>query len=107
MGLSKQGRYVYCADCGSRKEINGVCKICGHVDNPPLPGMVPDVTGLTDAAASALITHAEAQLVVGDVTTENSETVPVDKVISSNPAAGTQLAIGAPVAIVVSLGPSV
>lgn len=106
MGLSKKGRYVHCADCGCRLEKNGVCKICGHVDNPLLPGMVPDVTGLTQEAATTLLTHAEAQLVVGDVTTANSETVPVDKVISSVPDAGTQLEVGSAVAIVISLGPS-
>lgn len=99
-------RYVYCADCGSRKEINGVCKKCGHVDVPLLPGMVPDITGLTQEGATALLTHAEAQLVVGDITTANSETVPVDKIISSVPDAGTQLEVGAAVAIVISLGPS-
>lgn len=105
MGLSKKGRYVYCADCGCRLEMNGVCKICGHADNPLLPGMVPDVTGLIQAGATALLLDAEAQLVLGNVTTENSETVAVDLVISSDPAAGTQLKIGDPVNIIVSLGP--
>jgi len=38
MGLSQKGRYVYCADCGCRLEMNGICKICGHQDNPLLPG---------------------------------------------------------------------
>lgn len=106
MGLSKKDRYVYCADCGSRKEINGVCKICGHADNPLLAGMVPDVTGLTEEAAVVLLINPEAQLKLGIVTTENSETVPVDKIISSAPAADTQINIGGSVDIVVSLGPS-
>lgn len=35
MPLSKEGRYVYCIDCGCRLEMNGTCKICGHVDEPP------------------------------------------------------------------------
>lgn len=105
MTLSKKGRFVHCADCGCRLEMNGVCQICGHNDNPLLPGMVPDVTGQTPVVATALLVDPEAQLVLGNVTTENSETVAADLVISSDPAAGTELAIGSPVDIVVSLGP--
>lgn len=104
--LSKKGRLVYCADCGSRQEINGVCRICGHVDVPPLPGMVPNVVGLTQQEATAILIHPEAQLIVGNVTTENSDTVPADAVISTDPPAGTELAIGSSVNIVVSLGPA-
>lgn len=102
-----KGLLVYCADCGCRLERDGVCRICGHVDEPLLPGMVPNIVGLTQAAGTALITHAEAQLVLGNITTENSSTVPVDKIINSDPIAGTQLAIGAAVNILVSLGPAV
>jgi len=90
MALNKQGRYVYCGDCGSRQEMNGVCKICGHQDNPLLPGMVPNVIGLTQAAAIAKLNDPEAQLTVGNIATENSETVPVDLVISSDPIADTR-----------------
>ncbi len=49
---SKVGRYVYCADCGCRLEMNGVCKICGHVDSPLLPAMVPNLVGKTEAEAA-------------------------------------------------------
>lgn len=104
--LSKKNRFVYCADCGCRLEMNGLCKICGHQDIPPLPGMVPAVNGLTQEAATALLTDPEAQLILGNVTTENSETVLTDIVISCNPPAGTELEIGTPVNLVVSLGPS-
>lgn len=106
MARNIKNRYVYCYDCGSRGEINGVCKICGHVDNPLLPGMVPNIVGLVLAIATAILTGPESRLVLGNVTAENSDTVEADFVISSEPAAGTQLAIGAPVAIVVSLGPA-
>lgn len=106
MGLSKKGRYVHCGDCGCRLEKDGICKICGHTDVPPLPGMVPNVLGLTQPIATALLTGPEAQLDLGDVTTENSDTVAADLIISSNPIAGTQLARGASVDIVISLGPS-
>ena len=105
MGLSKKGRYVSCVDCGCRLEMNGVCKICGHADNPLLPGMVPDVTGLTEEAAVILLINPEAQLVLGDVYEDNHESVPVDIIISSNPTTGTQLAKGAAVDITISLGP--
>lgn len=106
MGLSKKGRYVYCADCGCRLEMNGICKICGHADNPLLPGMVPELTGLTQNGASMALAGPECQLVLGDVTTENSDTVEVDKIISSDPVAGVQLKKKAKVHIVVSLGPT-
>lgn len=106
MTLSKKGRYVYCADCGSRQEMNGVCRICGHTDNPLLPGMVPKVVGNALSTAKSKITHAEAQLKVGTVTEENSETVAAGKIISTNPPADTEVGIGSTVDIVVSLGPA-
>lgn len=106
MGLSKKGRFVHCSDCGCRLEMNGVCKICGHTDEPLLPGMVPDVVGLTQIHAAIKFVNPECQLVVGNVTTENSDTIATDLITSTDPFAGTQLAIGDPVDIVVSLGPA-
>lgn len=105
MGLNKKGRFVYCYDCGCRLEMNGVCKICGHIDEPRLPGMVPDVVGNALSTARTKITHAEAQLKVGTVTEENSETVVAGKIISSDPVADTEVGIGSTVDLVVSLGP--
>lgn len=104
MGLSKKDRYVYCADCGCRLEMNGICKICGHADNPLLPGIVPDVTGLSSQAADTLFTDPEAQLVLGEVSTEYSEIVDADRIITTDPVAGTQLKKGDSVNIVISLG---
>lgn len=106
MALNKKDRYVHCLDCGSRQEMNGVCKTCGHVDNPALPGMVPTVVGNALSTAKGKITHAEAQLVVGNVTEEHSETIAAGKVISTEPAEGTEVGIGTAVNIVVSLGPA-
>lgn len=106
MGLSKKGRFVRCLECLSCKEMNGVCRICGHRDVPLLAGMVPDLIGLTQETASTRLTDPECQLVLVGVETENSETIEVGKVIASAPEADTQLTIGAPVAIVVSLGPA-
>lgn len=105
MPQSKQGRYVGCADCGCRLEKDGVCQICAHEDIPPLPYMVPDVIDITQAAAETLITCAEAQLTVGDVTTDNDPGIAVGNVISSDPVKDTQLTIDDPVDLVVSLGP--
>jgi len=64
---------------------------------------VPSVVGLTQAAATTAITGAG--LVVGTVTTQESATAPAGSVISQNPAAGTSVASGSAVALVVSLGP--
>lgn len=105
MGLSKKNRYVACLDCGCRLEMNGVCKICGHEDVPPLPGMVPNLTGLTQQAATALLTDPECQLTLGNVTTDHDDIIAANLIIDSEPAAGTQLTIGAAVNISVSLGP--
>ena len=69
-----------------------------------MPVTVPNVVGLTQAAATTAITGAG--LVVGTVTTANSATVPAGSVISQNPAAGASVAAGSAVALVVSLGPA-
>ena len=63
---------------------------------------VPDVVGLAQATAEADI--VAAGLVLGTVTTEFSDTVPAGDVISQNPAAGTDVALGSAVDLVVSLG---
>jgi beta-lactam-binding protein with PASTA domain len=70
----------------------------------PAPVAVPGVTGHPQAVAEATI--VAAGLTVGTVTTANSPTVPAGNVISQNPAAGTNVAPGSPVNLVVSLGPS-
>ncbi len=64
--------------------------------------VVPNVVGLTQAAAQTAITSAS--LKVGTVTTANSATVAVGKVMSQNPAAGAKVEAGSAVALVVSLG---
>jgi hypothetical protein len=63
---------------------------------------VPNVVGLTQAAATTAITAA--QLVLGSVTTASSGTVPAGDVISESPAAGTSVAKGSAVNLVVSTG---
>jgi beta-lactam-binding protein with PASTA domain len=63
---------------------------------------VPGVIGMTESNASSAI--VDAGLVVGSVTYEYSDTVPVGVVISQNPAGGTTALVGSPVDFAVSLG---
>ncbi len=69
---------------------------------PPKQVNVPDVTGLTQADASARL--GQAGLKVGDVTQQYSDTVPSGQVISQNPAAGQTVDAGAQVSLVISQG---
>src|SRR5256712_4196695 len=68
----------------------------------PLQVAVPNVAGLTQAAAATAITSAT--LTVGAVTTASSTMVPAGSVISQTPVAGTQVATGSAVALVLSSG---
>jgi hypothetical protein len=73
------------------------------VSTGPAPVNVPNVVGLTQAAATTAITNAG--LVVGAVTQQPSNAVPAGSVISQNPSAGTSVAAGSAVDLVVSTGP--
>ncbi len=72
---------------------------------PPSLFAVPNVTGQTQAAATSAIT--DAGLAVGPVTEQSSSTVAPGTVISQNPPAGTNVAHGSPVDLVVSSGVAV
>jgi|SRR5215471_9594620 len=77
---------------------------CQFADVVALPTVtVPDVVGMTQAAATAAMTGAS--LVVGTVTTASHATIPAGSVISQAPTAGTQAAAGSAVDLVVSTGP--
>ncbi|MCD4811316.1 putative Ig domain-containing protein [bacterium] len=65
--------------------------------------IVPDVVGMAQAAAEAAI--IAANLTVGNITTQNSATVPAGNVISQDPVAGASVTEGSAVDMVVSLGP--
>ena len=67
------------------------------------PVAVPNVVNLTQAAATTAINGAG--LALGAVSQQSSATVPSGSVISQNPAAGTSVAAGSAVALVVSTGP--
>jgi hypothetical protein len=68
------------------------------------PVAVPHVVGLTQTAAEAAI--AGAGLAVGTVTTAHSATVPAGHVLGQHPGAGTNVAPGSAVDLIVSLGPA-
>ena len=70
----------------------------------PVSVTVPNVVMLTQTAAQTSITSAG--LTPGAVTSANSATVPAGLVISQSPAAGSSVAAGTAVALVVSLGPA-
>ncbi len=69
----------------------------------PTMATVPNVVGLTQTAAGASIVGAN--LVVGTVTQQSSETVSAGNVISQNPVGGTSASGGSAVNLVVSTGP--
>src|SRR5205085_1602897 len=72
------------------------------VSSGPPPVTVPNVVGLTQAAATTALTGAK--LTVGAVTFSPSTTVAAGLVISQAPAAGSSAAGGSAVALVVSQG---
>src|SRR5215469_8158090 len=64
---------------------------------------VPNVVGMTQAAATTAIT--EAKLKLGNITQQNSNTVATGNVISQEPASGSSVAEGSAVTLVISSGP--
>jgi len=73
------------------------------VSTGPCPVIVPNVVGQAQSSAEALITSAG--LVVGTVTTQCDNVIPVGQVISQNPVAGASVQPGSAVDLVVSTGP--
>jgi hypothetical protein len=67
-----------------------------------MSAIVPDVTGLSDAAAEAEL--IDAGLILGDTTNAYSHTVAEDVVINQDPVADTEVEDGSAVDLVVSLG---
>ena len=70
---------------------------------PPAQVAVPDVVGLPQTQAETAI--VAANLVVGAITPQSSETVPAGEVISQTPPAATAVDPGSAVNIIVSTGP--
>ncbi len=74
-----------------------------RVAKAPTTVAVPNVVGKTINEATALLQGAGLKV---QQTTANSDTVENGKVISSNPSAGIQVAVGTTVTITVSTGPA-
>jgi len=73
------------------------------VSEGPATIAAPNVVGLSQAQATADI--VSAGLILGNVTQQNDDTVPAGDVISQDPIAGTMVASGSGIDLVVSLGP--
>ena len=89
----------------ARNQVDpGNVKVDLVVSKAPPKVAVPPLEGLTvDEATAAL---QEVGLELGQQTPGTSDTVPMDHIISSSPAAGEKLAKGGTVDVVVSSGPS-
>ena len=74
------------------------------VSTAPKPVVVPSLDGMTIDTARAALENAGLEL--GDVTQENSEDVPEDRIISQSPEAFSEAPKGSAVDVVVSSGPS-
>jgi beta-lactam-binding protein with PASTA domain len=72
------------------------------ISSGPQMMTVPNVEGLTQAAATTAITAAKLR---GAVTQQSSSTVATGNVISQDPASGNSVAQGSPVNLVISSGP--
>ena len=96
-------RYTYAVsafDAAGNISPNSRLRSVTVPDAPPVT--VPNVVGLTQAAATTAITAVG--LKVGTVTQAASATVPVGNVISQSPAGGASAALGSAVDLVVSAG---
>jgi hypothetical protein len=103
---TEDGRPAYFSDNGQLVFLGTVGTALTILISPPNATLVavPNVVGLPQADAEAAIVGAG--LVVGAVTTQNSDTVPAGSVISQDPTGGTPVAPGSAVDLVVSLGPA-
>lgn len=74
------------------------------VSGGPADIPVPSTAGLSQAEAETALTNAG--FVVGTVTTEASDTVPVGEVVRTDPSADTAITPGSTVNLIISAGPS-
>ena len=82
-----------------------ILSACSGGFGGPATVAVPNVEGMTQAAATTAITGAG--LALGTVTTASSSTVPAGSVISESPAAATPVEAGTAVSLTVSSGAQV
>jgi hypothetical protein len=83
-------------------QVSGGSAVDIVVSQGPVPISVPNVVGMTQAAAQTAVTAAG--LTVGTVTTAYHSTVPAGSVISQSPIAGTQVSSGSAVDLMISSG---
>lgn len=90
-------------EAGEALSEGGKVSIVYNPTNTPIP--VPDLNGLTvDQARTALLNLG---LTIGNITFENSDDVPENRIISSSPPAGEQVLGGATIDLIVSQGSGV
>lgn len=91
------------ADAGEKLRLESkVDIVIGLGPEPVMTGEVPDLSGKTMSAASKTLRDAGFNL--GDVSEDYSETVPLGRVISQTPIAGSELELESSVDIVLSKG---
>ncbi|MGI9546586.1 MAG: HYR domain-containing protein [Flavobacteriaceae bacterium] len=102
-----RARLIIEFDSNSSAEVLGIDNIIfTEGSSQPMemnPVEVPDLIGLTAAAAEDVL-DLEG-LITGTISTEYSDLIEIDKIISQQPMAGTTVTAGDTVDIVVSLGP--
>jgi eukaryotic-like serine/threonine-protein kinase len=87
----------------ANQEVNKGTRITLIVSTGPSSVSVPNVAGLEEKEATIQIRKMD--LKVGDTLTESNDTVPVKQAIRTDPAAGTRVAIGSAVKLIISSGP--
>ena len=94
---------VISQDAASRSSLAEGSPVNLVISSGPQMVTVPNLEGLTQDAATAILTGAK--LKVGTNTQQTSNTVTPGKVVSQEPASGSSLAEGSPVNMVISSGP--
>jgi probable HAF family extracellular repeat protein len=97
------GRLIIKATSQNHPKINDSCSAIINVISGVGLISEPTVAGLTQSAATSVITGAG--LTVGTVSTTSSPTIPTGQVISQSPLAGSAVATASSVNLVISTGP--
>ena len=109
LGVQKSGKsetvpdgQVYKQDPAAGAEVTKGAQVTYWVSSGKPQATVPELSGMTQADAQTALT--DAKLTLGNVTTEPSTDVAGGQVVRQTPAAGTKVAQGTAVDIVVSSG---
>lgn len=91
------------SDPGAGTEIEPGSTVSVTISEGPSEAVIPEaITGMTESSARDAL--SSAGLSGGEVTEENSATVPAGRVISASPAAGESVPVGSEVDLVLSTG---